>query len=87
VEAAGKTLGYLQSGGGEALIAEARHRFVRNASGPHDYKYPEAVFESHSQFSDVAWRNRFLSSCIVHFMAPATQPRALVAEILELLKV
>jgi hypothetical protein len=87
LQAAGKALGYLQGGGdSEALIAKARHHCVYNADEPHDYKFPEAVFDSYSHLSDSAWRSRFLSANMVHFKARAEQPGSVVAEMLELLQ-
>jgi hypothetical protein len=87
LEAAGKALGYLQSGGDdEALIAMARHNCVYIADEPHDYKFSEAVFDSYSHLSDAAWRSRFLSANMVHFKARAKQPGPVVAEMMELLR-
>ena len=87
-QAAGKALAYLQRGGdAEALIARARHRFVYYADEPHDYKFPEAVFENYAQLSDAAWRQRFLSAGMAHFKAPAQHPGPVVRESLELLRV
>jgi hypothetical protein len=87
LQAAGKALGYLQSGADpEALIAKTRHHFVYHADEPHDYKFPEAVFENYSHLSDVAWRRRFLSAGMAHFKAPAQHPSPVVRETLELLQ-
>jgi hypothetical protein len=86
LQAAGKALGYLQSGGDpEALIAEIRHRFVYHADEPHDYKFPEAVFDNYAHLSDAAWRRRFLSAGMAYFKAPAQHPAPVVQETLELL--
>jgi hypothetical protein len=87
LQAAGKALGYLQSGGdGEALIARARHNCVYGADEPHDYKFSEAVFDNYSHLSDSAWRCRFLSANMAHFKSRAEQPGPVVAEMLELLQ-
>ena len=86
-QAASKALGYLQRDGDpEALIARARHNFVYQADEPHDYKFPEAVFENYTQLSDGAWRRRFLSAGMAHFKPPAQHPGPLVQETLELLQ-
>jgi hypothetical protein len=86
LRAAGKALAYLQSDGDpEALIARARHHCVYYADEPHDYKYPEAVFDSYAQFSDAAWRRRFLSAGMAYFKAPAQRPGPVVQEALELM--
>lgn len=88
LQAAGKALGYLDSGGDpEALIARTRHHFVYYADEPHDYKFPEAVFENCAQLSDTEWRRRFLSAGMAHFKAPAEQPGPIVQETLDLLRV
>jgi hypothetical protein len=87
LEAAGKALAYLQGGGDpEALIGTARHHFVYYADEPHDYKFPEAVFDNYLQLSDAAWRRRFLSAGMAHFKAPAQHPVPIVQETLELLQ-
>jgi hypothetical protein len=87
LEAAGKVLTYLQRGDDpEALIATARHHFVYYADEPHDYKFPEAVFENYLQLSDSAWRRRFLSAGMAHFKAPAQHPGPVVQQTLELLQ-
>ncbi|MGO9592213.1 MAG: hypothetical protein ACLQFT_09075 [Steroidobacteraceae bacterium] len=86
LQAAGKALDYLQSGGdAEALIAKTRHHFVYHADEPHDYKFPEAVFENYAHLSDAAWRRRFLSAGMAHFKAPAQHPGPVVQETLDLL--
>ena len=87
LQAAGKALGYLQSGADpELLIARTRHHFVYHADEPHDYKFPEAVFENYAQLADIAWRRRFLSAGMAHFKAPAQHPGPIVQETLELLQ-
>jgi hypothetical protein len=87
LRAAGKALGYLQSGGDvEALIAKARHHVVYGADEPHDYKFPEAVLDNYSHLSDPAWRHRFLSASLVQFKTGAHHPGPVVGEMLELLK-
>jgi hypothetical protein len=87
LQAAGKALGYLDGGGDpEALIARTRHHFVYYADEPHDYKFPEAVFENYAQLSNASWRRRFLSAGMAHFKAPAEHPSPLVQETLELLR-
>jgi hypothetical protein len=86
-QTAAKALAYLQGGGDpEALIARARHYFVYYADEPHDYKFPEAVFENYTQLADGAWRRRFLSAGMAHFKAPAQRPGPIVQETLELLQ-
>jgi hypothetical protein len=87
LQAAGKTLGYLQSGGdAEALIAKARHHLVYNADEPHDYKFSEAVFDSYAYLPNSAWRCYFLSAGIAYFKAPAKRPGPVVEQMLERLK-
>ena len=86
-QAARKALGYLQAGGDrERLIAATRHHFVYHAAEPHDYKYPEAVFDTESSLTDDTWRRRFLSAGLALFKAPAPHPSRIVQETLELLK-
>jgi hypothetical protein len=87
LQAAGKAMGYLQSGGDpEALIGTARHYFVYHADEPHDYKFPEAVFENYAHLSDAAWRRRFLSASMAHFKVPGRLPSPVIQETLELLQ-
>lgn len=87
LQAARKSLGYLQSGGNpEALIAKTRHHLVYNAAGPHDYKFSEAVFDSYAQFANSDWQRRFLSAGMSTFKAPAKRPGPVVDEMLERLK-
>jgi hypothetical protein len=87
LQAAGKALGYLDSGGDpESLIARTRRQVVYYADEPHDYKFAEAVFENYAQFSDVAWRRRYLSAGLAHFKASAEYPHPVVQETLELLR-
>jgi hypothetical protein len=84
---AGKALTYLQTDGDpEALMVRARHHFVYYADEPHDYKFPEAVFENYMQLADGAWRRRFLSAGMAHFKPPAQHPGPVVQETLELLQ-
>jgi hypothetical protein len=52
----------------------------------HDYKFAEAVFESHASFPDVAWRDRFLSAGTAHFKTPARHPSPVIRETLGLLQ-
>jgi hypothetical protein len=82
-----KSLGYLR-GGGDAgkLIATARHHLVYGAQEAHDYKFTEAVFDSYAQFSDLAWRARFLSAGMAYFKAPTRQPVPIVEESSRLLQ-
>ena len=87
LQAAGKALGYLQNGGdAEALIAKTRHHFVYHADEPHDYKFPEAVFDNYSHLPDPAWQRRFLSAGMAYFKAPARRPGPVVQQMLELLQ-
>ena len=87
LQAARKSLGYLQKGGdAAALIANARHHLVYNAEEAHDYKFSEAVFDNHSQLADSAWRHRFLSAGMAYFKAPAKRPGPVVEEMMELLR-
>ena len=87
LEAASKALGYLQGGGDPAaLIASARHHVVYYAEEPHDYKFPEAVFDNYAQMPDGEWRQRFLSVNVAHFTAPAPRPSEIVRETLERLQ-
>ena len=87
LQAAGKSLGYLQSGGDpDALIETARHHLIYNADEPHDYKFSEAVFDNYSHLADSAWRSRFLSAGMGYFKAPAHQPNPVVREMIELSK-
>jgi hypothetical protein len=87
LQAARKTLGYLQSGGdAEAVIAKARHHLVYNADEAHDYKFSEAVFDSYAHLSNSAWQCRFLSSGMAYFKAPAKRPGPVVEQMLERLK-
>ena len=87
LQAARKSLGYLQSGGNpQALIAKTRHHLVYNAQGPHDYKFSEAVFDSYAHFANSDWQCRFLSAGMSYFKAPAKRPGPVVDEMLERLK-
>ncbi|MGA2187336.1 MAG: hypothetical protein ABSH33_02330 [Steroidobacteraceae bacterium] len=84
VQAARKSLGYLQRGNDpDALIAEARHHLAYNADEPHDYKLSEAVFDSHAQLTDPTWRARFLSAGMAYFKAPARRPGPVVEQMLQ----
>ena len=86
LQAARKSLGYLQGGGDAgALIARARRHVVLNASEAHDYKFAEAVFDNQAQVPDAAWRIRYLSAGMAYFKAPANRPGPVVVETLELL--
>jgi len=86
-QAAQKSLAYLNSGGDAgSLIAAARHHLVYGAVEAHDYKFAEAVFDNYAQFSDAAWRSRFLSAGMAYFKAPTQRPVPIVAETLELLR-
>ena len=87
LQAARKSLGYLQNGGdAAALIARARHHLVYNADEAHDYKFSEAVFDNYSHLSDSAWRCRLLSAGMAYFKAPAKRPGPVVEEMMELLR-
>ena len=87
LQAARKSLGYLQSGGdAEALIAKARHHLVYNADEPHDYKFSEAVFDSYAHLSNSAWRWHFLSSGMAYFKGPAKRPGPVVEQMSERLR-
>jgi hypothetical protein len=87
VQAARKSLGYLQNGGDAgALIASARHHLVYNADDAHDYKFSEAVFDNYAHVSDCAWQWRFLSAGMAYFKAPAKRPAPVVEETMELLR-
>jgi hypothetical protein len=87
LRAAGKSVGYLEGGGDpESLIARIRHQVVYYADEPHDYKFPEAVFDSYAQFPDAAWRRRFLSAGMAYYKAPAQHPRPLIQGTLEMLR-
>jgi hypothetical protein len=87
LQAARKSLGYLQSGGdAEPLIAKARHHLVYNADEPHDYKFSEAVFDNYAHLSNSAWRCYFLSGGMAYFKAPAKRPGPVVEQMLERLK-
>lgn len=89
VQAARKSLGYLQTGGdAEALIAKVRHHLVYNADEPHDYKFSEAVFDSYAHLTNADWRCHFLSAGMAYFKAPANakQPGPFAEQMLERLK-
>jgi hypothetical protein len=87
LRAARKTLGYLRNqGDAAALIATARHHLVYNADEAHDYKFSEAVLDTHDQLQDAGWRQRFLSAAMAYFKAPAKQPVPIVQETIELLR-
>jgi hypothetical protein len=84
LQAARKSLGYLQSGGdADALIATARHHLVYNADEAHDYKFSEAVFDSYAHLSNSAWRCHFLSAGMAYFKGPANRPGPVVEQMLE----
>ena len=86
LQASGRCLSYLQSGGdAERVIAAARHHVVYGAQEAHDYKFAEAVFDNYTQFHDPAWRARFLSAGMAYFKPPARRPGAVVEEARELL--
>lgn len=87
MQAAGKTLNYLRSGGdADALIATARHHLIYNAEEPHDYNFSEAVFDNYSHLVDSGWRSRFLSAGMVYFRGPAKRPSPIVSEMIQLLR-
>ena len=87
LQAARKSLGYLQNGGDPApLIATARHHLVYNADEVHDYKYCEAVFDNYAHLADSASRYRFLSAGMAYFKAPARRPGPVVEDMMDLLK-
>jgi hypothetical protein len=87
LQAARKSLSYLQTGGdAEALIAKARHHVVYNADEPHDYKYSEAVFDNYAHPANSDWRSRLLSAGMGSFKAPARRPSPVVEQMLEGLK-
>ena len=87
LQAARRTLGYLQSGGdAEAVIAKARHHLAYNADEPHDYKFSEAVFDSYAHLSNSAWQCHFLSAGMAYFKAPTKRPGPVVEQMLEGLK-
>jgi len=87
LQAARKSLGYLQGGGNaDELIATARHHLAYAAQEAHDYKFAEAVFDNYAQGSDPAWRARFLSAGMAYFKAPARRPVPIVGETLRLLQ-
>jgi hypothetical protein len=87
VQAARKSLGYLQAGGDPGkLIATARHHLVYGAREAHDYKFTEAVFDTYAQFPDSAWGARFLSAGMAYFKAPAGRPVPIVEESSRLLE-
>ena len=87
LQAARKTLGFLQSGGdAEAFIAKARHHLVYNADEAHDYKFSEAVFDSYAHLSNSAWQCHFLSAGMAYFKAPAKRPGPVVEQMLDRLK-
>lgn len=84
-QAARKSLGYLRNGGNaDTLIATARQHLVYGAQEAHDYKFAEAVFDNYAQFTDPAWRSRFLSAGMAYFKAPSQRPVPIVAETLKL---
>jgi hypothetical protein len=87
LQAAGKTLGYLDSGGdAEALIAKTRQYLVQNAAEPHDYKFAEAMIDNYSHLADSAGRRRFLSTGVAECKAAAERPSPVVNEMRELLR-
>jgi hypothetical protein len=87
LQAARKSLSYLQTGGdAEALIAKARHHLVYNADEPHDYKFSEAVFDSYAHLANSDWRCHYLSAGMAYFKAPAKRPGPVVEQMLERLK-
>jgi hypothetical protein len=87
MQAARKSLSYLQTGGDtEALIAKARHHLVYGADEPHDYKFTEAVFDNCQQLADSEWRYRFLCAGIACLKAPAQRPGPVVEQMLERLR-
>jgi hypothetical protein len=86
LQAARKSLGYLDGGDADSLIAAARHHLVYGAQEAHDYKFAEAVFDTYAQSPDPAWRARFLSAGMAYFKAPSRRPVPIVAETLKLLQ-
>ena len=85
--AAQRTLGYLQSGGdAAALIGALRRTVIEQADEPHDYKYPEAVFDTYASIPQPAWQQRFLAAGMALFKAPVPRPTPLIEECRRLLQ-
>ena len=84
--AAGKTLGYLDSGGAVTPFTTLARRYVVERSvGYHDYKFAEAAFENAASM-DRRWRNPYLAASVLYLNGSTdkhnetvTQARALLA--------
>jgi hypothetical protein len=86
VGSARQTLGYFQAGGPEArFTALARRYILDRATGYHDYKLSEAVFESAAALPH-PWRQRYLAANVPYLNGPADKPNALVANARALLR-
>ena len=81
-----KALHYLQRGGSaDALIATARRHLARNGRRAHDYKFTEAVLESHGEMTPGAWRDRILAASMAYFTGSAAAPSPVSRKALQLL--
>ena len=77
LRAAGRTLGLLAADDNpEAIMAAARHYLALNGDDSHDYKFLEAAFENHAQFTDALWSRRFLAASIVYATGSSAQSRS-----------
>lgn len=76
--AAGKILGYLQSGRPpKSLVEEIRRLVALKGNGAHDFKFTSAALESFRYVSE-AWRGRYLACGAMHFCGPNQRDNAVV---------
>ena len=79
VEAARKTLGYLNSGGAEPpFITLGRSFTVDRAHGYRDYKFTEAAFENTAAMGS-PWRERYLAASTLYLNGPVDRPNEVAA--------
>lgn len=82
-----KALAFLEGGGSaETLMDRVRSYVVAAAANSHDYKFAEAVFETHGWTVDSPWRNRHLAAGFVYFSGPADSPSSVIRDARALLR-
>jgi hypothetical protein len=88
LDAARRTLAYLQGGGdADAWVARARHHLAHNVTESHDYKFAEAAFENAAHVGDAAWSARLLAASMTYLRGPVpVRPSPAIAEAVALLR-
>jgi hypothetical protein len=79
MQAARRTLAYLDSGGSaEELLTAARRLIFLKGSNAHDYKFSSAALEDYYQLSPT-WRNRYLATTMFNLRGSGAADNPLVA--------